>query len=102
MSSDDLSTQPMLNAILERINELDAKFTHQLNELDAKFTRELEAIRGEVVAIRSEMAAQNAILDKHFRSIEKRLDVISSDLIKLRADIRDMDERVERLELKPA
>ncbi len=133
MSSDDLTTQPMLNTILERLNEIAAKFTDELeailkaeseqrsemdflrkelgailkaeseqrSEMDF-LRREMEAILKELGAQRAAIAALETAVDKGFRSLDRRLEVISSDIIKLRADFGYIEDRVEKLEQRPS
>ncbi len=64
--------------------------------------REMEAILKELGAQRAAIAALETAVDKGFRSLDRRLEVISSDIIKLRADFRYIEDRVEKLEQRPS
>lgn len=51
----------------------------------------LEAVEAELKGIRSEM-------DKGFRNVEHRLDVVSVDINRVRADIHDHESRINTVE----
>lgn len=89
MSSDNLETQPTLTAILERINQLGARLETRIDGLESQISE----MRVEISLVRSDM--QNG-----FREVERRLDVFSIDINKIRADLRYIDGRIVALEEK--
>lgn len=73
-------TQPMLETILQRIESLRV-------EVRTGFEQVNHRIEG---------------LEKSVRSLERRLDVVSIELNKVHADLRDHDTRIDRIERKPS
>jgi polyhydroxyalkanoate synthesis regulator phasin len=84
MGDSEQITTPMLETLLERINALTTE------------TRELRILVEKGFAeIREEM-------NQGFRKIDRRLDVMSGDINKLRADMNYLETKIEKLEREPA
>jgi predicted RNase H-like nuclease (RuvC/YqgF family) len=80
MSSDNLDTKPTIETVLERINELGTRLENRIGSLETA-----------VVEMRDEMRLG-------FHELERRVDVVSIDMNKLRGELRYMDQRIEKLE----
>jgi len=80
MSSENLDTKPTIETVLERINEVGEKLETRLGGLETA-----------VAEMRDEMR-------QGFYEMERRIDVISIDMNKLRSDLRFMDQRIDKLE----
>lgn len=80
----EYSTQPTISTVLERINALGDSIGLRLNALEERFVTEIT----EVVAT--------------VRRVERKIEILNDSLLEVRADNRDMLERVERLESNPA
>ena len=71
MAEDEYTTKPTLETLLERIN----------------------ALGDELRAFREEARAG-------FRNVERKIGVLSTDVLALRADVGDALERLDKLEVK--
>jgi uncharacterized coiled-coil DUF342 family protein len=95
MNSNDQSTQPTIATLLERINELGNELRGEINALGNELRGEIKGVKSDVAEFRSEMG--------EFRfQMERRIDVLSIDMNKLRADMRRMYDRFDKLEKQPA
>jgi predicted RNase H-like nuclease (RuvC/YqgF family) len=89
--NNDQSTQPTIATLLERINEFGNELRAEINELRT----EIKGVKTDVAEFRAEM--------EEFRfQMERRIDVLSIDMNKLRADIRRIYDRFDKLEKQPA
>jgi predicted nucleic acid-binding Zn-ribbon protein len=70
--SNDATTKPTIETVLERIDKLGESLTAQIN-----------LVRDDI------------------RELERRMDVMSIDLNKLRAEVRRLDDRIDKLEKQP-
>lgn len=77
-------TKATMRAVLER-----------LNELGEQLRSEIQSVHKEVVEFRAETREALHVM-------ERRLDVMTIDVSKLRADMRRLDEHMDRLEKTPA
>jgi len=73
-------TQPMLETILERIESLRAEMRAGFEQVNQKIDS----------------------VEKTIRALERRIDTLSSDVVKVRADQRDIEDRVDKIERKPS
>jgi hypothetical protein len=80
-------TQPMLETILERVNAL---------------ASELRDFRQEVKAGFEQVNQRFDEVEKSIRLLERRVDTLSVDVVRVRADQRDIEDRVDKLERKPS
>lgn len=96
MSSDDMTTKPTIETVLERINKLGENLMARFDALES----EVAVLRIDVDAIKSEMSALRVDMQKGFRHVEKKLDVLNKGLFETRADVRELEERVEEIESK--
>jgi hypothetical protein len=73
MSADEMNTKPTIETVLERINALDQKLTTELQSL------------------RSEM-------EKGFRRLDRSFDHLAGELVRLRSDQHELEDRMVKLE----
>jgi hypothetical protein len=85
---ENYNTKPSMTAVLERINELGGKLEKQINDVAVE-------IRAEIMNLRADM-------EKGFRQIERQIGELSHDIVRLRADQPDLEERVDKIERKPS
>ena len=86
------TTQPMLEAILAKVNQLGDEMSAGFAQVNGR----LEQIEKRVDAIEQDMRE----VKEHLRKIDIRLGVVSDDLQKLRADSVDHERRIADLERK--
>jgi chromosome segregation ATPase len=115
MNNDEMNTQPMIEALFARLDEWGAKYTTELAAIRA----ELAPIRADVAQIRNdisdlqkgqeELRAGQQELRKDFeqlrndlntglRRVERKIEILNDNLLTMKADIRDLETRVEKLE----
>lgn len=95
MTNNDQSTQPTIATLLERINEFGNELRAEINALGNELRIEIKGVKTDVAEFRAEM--------EEFRfQMERRIDVLSIDMNKLRADIRRIYDRFDKLEKQPA
>jgi hypothetical protein len=93
--NNDQSTQPTIATLLERINEFGNELRAEINALGNELRIEIKGVKTDVAEFRAEM--------EEFRfQMERRIDVLSIDMNKLRADIRRIYDRFDKLEKQPA
>jgi hypothetical protein len=80
MSGDDITTNPTIETVLERINSLGEKFDGRMSALES-----------EVGEIRKDLRTG-------LRMIERKIDVLNDNILRVAADQKDLEERVENLE----
>lgn len=80
----DYSTQPTINTVLERINALGESIGLRVNALEERLVTEITEVAATV------------------RRVERKIEILNDSLLEVRADHRDMVERIERLESNPA
>ncbi|MEN3333715.1 MAG: hypothetical protein V7641_3080 [Blastocatellia bacterium] len=74
-------TQPTIDTVLQRILELGTRLEQKIDQSEERLRQEI---------------------NKNFREMEWRLDVMSVDINKLRARMMDLETSVRQLDAKPA
>ena len=80
MSGEKKDTKPTIETVLERINELGSKVETRMAALETVVTD----LRDEV--------------HHGFRKLERRFEVLSGDMLKLRTDLGYMQDQLDKLE----
>jgi len=81
----EYETKPILAAILERVNAIADELAAFRQETNTR----LEALESEMREVK-----------KNLRSLERRFDIFTQDLNRIRGDILDHENRIEDLERK--
>jgi chromosome segregation ATPase len=81
-------TQPTIETVLQRIQELGTRLEQKIEQSEERLSTRMDNLQQE--------------MNKNFRGVERRLDVFSVDINKLRADMRDLESSIGQLEAKPA
>lgn len=76
---------------LDRIIELLRQHTLRFDQMDERMT-----------AMEGRLESRIAEVEKSIRALERRITTLSSDVIKVRADQRDLEDRVDKIEQKPS
>lgn len=90
MSNDELSTQPTIETLLSRMNEWGERFTSQLT-----------TINGGVDELRKGQDELRADLRSGLRGVERKIQILNDNLLTIRADVRDLEVRLEKIEAEP-
>ena len=80
MNSDDHDTKPTIETVLERINELGTRLETRIGTLENAVTELREEVR------------------KGFHDLERRFEVMSGDMLKIRGDMRYVHDRMDKIE----
>lgn len=86
-----LPTQPMMEAVLERINLVGMQIMELRTELE-EFRKEQKQAAAD---LRTEMQAG-------FRKLDRRLDVLTGEVIDLKEKQREIERRLDEPENKPS
>ena len=107
-------TRPMWEAVQVQLTELRSEFKADISELRSEVKSEIEALRGEVKAdiealrgevkadieeLRSEVKEKlRSDMEKGFRRLGHKIDLHVHMVEELHADLRDHEERLDKLE----
>lgn len=122
MNNDKMNTQPMIEALFARLDEWGAKYATELAAIRA----DLEEVRKDISGIQKgqeELHAEvkdlrtgqeeiragqqelrklyeqlRSDLNTGMRRVERKIEILNDNLLTVKADIRDLEVRVEKLE----
>lgn len=77
-----LTTQPTIQTVLERLAEFQVAVERRFDSLETNLNERFDRI------------------ESRLKSLERKLDILNKDLLDIRADLADMDERITTLESK--
>ena len=89
MSTDDMSTKPTIETVLDRINALGENLSRQIGSLREEFNTRIGALEGQVAEIHITL-----------KTFSRKIDVLNNNVLQLQADQMDLHDRVEKLETK--
>lgn len=106
--------QHRMDELQHRMNELQNKsehLEHRIDEMDQRMQTELKEVnrqigelRGEIDGLRSELHEEAGSIRTEtasaHRAVERKIGVLSKNLVDMTADIREIQDRLERLETK--
>jgi predicted nuclease with TOPRIM domain len=115
MSDEEMSTKPMLETLLARMDEWGARFTSELSEVKATqdgFRQGLEDLRqgqedlrkGQEELrkgqeeLRKGQEELRADLNTGLRRVERKIEILNDNFLTVQADIRDLEVRLEKVE----
>jgi chromosome segregation ATPase len=95
-------TRPIWEALQSRIDEMDQRIRVELREVG----RQIGELRGEIDGLRAELHNEVSAIRTEtasgFRAVERKIGILSKNLVDMTADIREIQDRLEQLETKPA
>jgi hypothetical protein len=83
MSDDEMTTQPTIDTLLARLDEWGARFTNELTKVNAG------------------QAELRDDLNTGLRRVERKIEILNDNLLTIKADIRDLEVRLEKVESEP-
>ena len=108
MRNDEMNTQPTIDTLLSRLDEWGSRVTSELSEIKAthkEFSTDLselrkgqEELRKGQNELRKGQEELRAELNAGLRRVERKIEILNDNLLTIRADIRDLEVRVEKLE----
>lgn len=97
MSNDELSTQPTIETLLSRMNEWGERFTSQLTTINGG----VDELRKGQDELRKGQDELRADLRAGLRGVERKIQILNDNFLTIRADIRDLEVRLEKIESEP-
>jgi archaellum component FlaC len=95
-----------LDSIDERLTKLEDKVDRRLQETRPIWEQVLARLEGLENDLRAEMREgfekSRAELNTGLRRVDRQIDVLNRNILEVRADLRYLDERVNKLESEPA
>lgn len=122
MSNDEMTTKPMIDTLLARLDEWGTRFTNELSEIRAgqeelrtgqaelrqsveelltgqgELRQSVEELRKGQEELRKGQEELRADLNAGLRRIERKIEILNDNLLTINADIRDLEVRLEKLE----
>jgi chromosome segregation ATPase len=115
MSNDEMTTQPTIDTLLARLDEWGARFTNELSEIrtgqeelrtgQAELRQSVEELRkGQDELrkgqdeLRKGQVELRTDLNAGLRRVERKIEILNDNLLTIKADIRDCEVRLEKLE----
>jgi len=106
MNSEDITTKPTIETVLERIDDfrksVEANFDNLGNRV-SNLENKVGGLEGKVDKLENKVDGLEQRFDKRFDSLEKRMDslekitnVMRDDMLALRMEIRDVRKTVEQ------
>jgi predicted nucleic acid-binding Zn-ribbon protein len=83
MSDDEMTTKPTIDTLLARLDERGARFTNELTKVNAG------------------QAELRDDLNAGLRRVERKIEILNDNLLTIKADIRDLEVRIEKIESEP-
>ena len=90
MSNDEMTAKPTMDTLLARLDEWGARFTNELTGISAG----LEELRKGQEELRADLNAG-------LRRVERKIEILNDNLLTIKADIRDLEVRLEKIESEP-
>jgi predicted nucleic acid-binding Zn-ribbon protein len=95
-------TRPIWEALQRRMDDMDQRIEAELKEVN----RQIAELRGEIDGLRSELHQEAGSIRTEtasgYRAVERKIGILSKNLVDMTADIREIQDRLERLETKPS
>jgi len=110
-----LTTQPTATAILERLQDFEARISQSVHLLGSTLEGQIAALRDEMntrfAGVHDEMNTRFAAVDTrfleirenmntHFRLVENKIEILHEDTLNVRADQRELSKRLGEIESK--
>lgn len=108
MSNDEMTTQPTVHTLLASLDEWGARFTNELSEIrtgqeelrtgQTELRNSVEELRKGQEALRKGQEELRADLNAGLRRVERKIEILNDNLLTIKADLRDLEVRLEKLE----
>jgi predicted nuclease with TOPRIM domain len=108
MSDDEMTTQPTIDTILARFDEWGAKFLNELSEIrqvqedlrtgQVELRQNVDELRKGQDEVRKGQEQLRTDLNNGLRRVERKIEILNDNLLSIKADVRDLEVRMEKLE----
>ena len=101
MSSDEMSTKPTIETVIERMNAWGEQFHNEFAELktgQAELRGTVEELRKGQGELRKGQEELRADLNAGLHRVARKIEILNDNMLTVQADIRDLVVRMEKLE----
>lgn len=97
-----------LNTIESRLDNMESRLEHlEARAYDTKpiwenALKEIVELNGRFVELNGKVDNLRGDLDSGLRRVERKIDILNQNILEVRADSRELQERVEKLEVRPS
>ncbi|HZM85648.1 MAG TPA: hypothetical protein VFF31_03730 [Blastocatellia bacterium] len=101
MNNDEMTTQPTIETILARFDEWGARVTSELSQLRTgqdELRKGQDELRKGQDELRKGQDGLRAELNTGLRRVERKIEILNDNLLTIKADIRDLEVRMEKVE----
>jgi uncharacterized coiled-coil DUF342 family protein len=111
MSDDEMTTQPTIDTLIAHIDQWGAKFINELSAIrqgqeefrtgQAELRQNVEELRKGQDELRKGQEGLRTDLNAGLRRVERKMEILNDTFLSIKADIRDLEVRIEKLESEP-
>ena len=95
--NDDMITEPTMETLLARMNEWGEKLTNELTEIKAG----QDELRKGQAELRKGQEELRIDLRTGLHRVQRKIEILNDNFLTIKADIRDLEVRLEKLESEP-
>ena len=108
---DDMTTQPTLTTLLERVQKSETGLYQAIEQLGLRIEGQIQSVLGDVQSVRGEVETLRRQLHDEtqslreemrtlFRKLETKFQLLIEDSMDVRANQRDLSKRMDELDVK--
>jgi len=102
--NDEMITKPTMETLLARMNEWGENLTSELTEIKAgqeELRQSVQELRKGQDELRKGQEELRADLRTGLHSVQRKIEILNDNFLTIKADIRDLEVRLEKLESEP-
>ena len=101
---DDMTTQPTLTTLLERVQKSETVLYQAIEQLGLRIEGQIQLVRNDVQSVRRELHDEIQSVREEmrtfFRKLETKFQLLIEDSMDVRANQRDLSKRMDELDVK--
>ncbi len=95
------SMESRLDSMESRLEKLEAR-AYDTKPIWENALEEIVEINGKLVELNGKIDGLRSDTESGFRRVERKIDVLNQNILDVRADSRELEERVDKLEIRPS
>jgi chromosome segregation ATPase len=102
--NDEMITKPTMETLLARMNEWGESLTNELTEIKAgqeELRHSVQELRKGQEELRKGQEELRTDLRTGLHSVQRKIEILNDNFLTIKADIRDPEVRLEKLESEP-
>jgi chromosome segregation ATPase len=102
--NDEMITRPTMETLLARMNEWGENLTSELTEIKSgqeELRQSVEELRKGQDELRKSQEELRTDLRTGLHSVQRKIEILNDNFLTIKADIRDLEVRLEKLESEP-